>query len=532
MIRALALSTRVAFAISCNHFIYFLKKLPWLGKKIPDTAYQISTIKSILSILVEATRVLFGFLGAALSLAIFIFGPMFLLDRNLMNMDLFYHYFFFIYFLAAPFLNTIILQTRDMQAYTMINLLKLDKRDFFVSKVIFTLGIKTARYLLIFLLLSLFTNISVPESLMLSGYILFLALIWEYLLLKIYLKFKTIVYDKVVIVLASPALLLVICYLLPYRGIVLNLRGVLANGFLFVLTALLAGFSLWRLYSFDNYSTVTKETINRNKLLGIEDLLKNAAFADVNLAEEKLAQEEANGADDLQGYALFNHLFFTRHRRIIMKPVRTKVVTVTVLALLGWALLLLKPGFMDPVRENILSLSPYLIFFMYLLSSGERFSRALFFNCDRYMLKEIYYKDKEALLENFTVRLKKSISLNLAPAAAVAILLLGTGVIIGMGGAITRLLPMVVTIFSLSLFFSTHYLFIYYMLQPYTADLTQKSPLYSIVNILIYFISYGSIHIKTSSVVFTFAVMLFTLVYAAAAIVLTYNLAPKTFRLR
>src|SRR5690606_22694077 len=101
--------------------------------------------------------------------------------------------------------------------------------------------------------------------------------------------------------------------------------------------------------------------------------------------------------------------------------------------------------------------------------------------------------ERKALLENFTIRLKKSISLNLRPAAAVAILLLGTGLITGMGGAIIRLLPMMATIFSLSLFFSTHYLFIYYMLQPYTVDLVQKSPLYSLANIVMYALSYGSI---------------------------------------
>ena len=101
-----------------------------------------------------------------------------------------------------------------------------------------------------------------------------------------------------------------------------------------------------------------------------------------------------------------------------------------------------------------------------------------------------------------------------------------------MGGAIIRLLPMMATIFSLSLFFSTHYLFIYYMLQPYTVDLVQKSPLYSLANIVMYALSYGSIHIKTSSVAFTFAVILFTLAYTAMAIALTYKLAPKTFKLR
>lgn len=532
MLRALSLTTWVAFALSCNYFIYVLKKLPWLRKKIPDTAYQISTFKAVLSILLGLAKVLLGFLGAAIALAVFIFGPMYLLEQNFMNSRLFYHYFFFIYLLAAPLVNNIIFQTRDVVAYTMVHLLQLDGRDFLISKVIFNLGIKALRYLLIFLFLSLFLNISALEGFMLAGYILFAALTWEWLILETFKKYRINPYDKPGIVFLLSLLLLAICYLLPYRSLVLNLQPLLTNGFFFALAALLAGYSFWRLHSFDGYRALTKETISRDRMLGIEDSLKNAAFADVNLAEEKLAREEADGAAELEGYALFNHLFFARHRRIIMKPVQTKVVIIAVLALLGWAFLLFKPAYKVPVRENLLSLSPYLIFVMFMLSSGERFNRALFFNCDRYMLKELYYKERKALFENFTIRLKKSISLNLRPAAAVAILLLGTGLITGMGGAIIRLLPMMATIFSLSLFFSTHYLFIYYMLQPYTVDLVQKSPLYSLANIVMYALSYGSIHIKTSSVAFTFAVILFTLAYTAMAIALTYKLAPKTFKLR
>jgi len=532
MVRAFALSTRVNFTISCNFVIYYLKKLPWLGKKIPDSLYGLVTAKFVLSILLEMLKGLFGFLGTALSLGIFIYGPIFLMEGDLLNLDLFYHYFFVVYFWAGPFMNSIILQARDIKAYTMINILKLPRRDYFVSKVIYTLGIKTVRYLLLLLLMSLFTGITVLESLMLAGYILFAALLWEYLLLKSHAKFKINIYDKIGLVLALLALLLLLCYLPPYLGFVLSLQGLLTNGFVFVLMAGLAGLSLWGLYRFDGYSAVTKDTLSRERLLGIEDIVKNAAFADVNLAEEKLAKEDVNGADELQGYPLFNHLFFARNRRIIEKPVRSRVVSITVGTLLIWGVLLFSPDLRSALRENLLSWSPYFVFVMYLLSTGERFSRALFFNCDRYMLKEMYYRDKSALLENFTVRLKKSIKLNLVPATGVAILLLGIGVIIGMGPEIYRLLPLVVTLFSLAMFFSTHYLFIYYMLQPYTADLTKKSPLYFLINWLVYVISYAMIFIKTASLVFTLGVLFFTLLYTALAIFLTYKIAHRTFKLR
>lgn len=419
-----------------------------------------------------------------------------------------------------------------MNAYTMINILKLDKRDFLVSKVIFTLTLKTFSYMTLLMLSSLFVSITMLETLIISGYILFAALIWEIFILKIFIKFKFDFYAKTGYVILSLLLLLTLCYLLPVRGVILNLRPILNNGYLFLLLLVLAIISIWRLYRFDNYSAVAKKTVSRERILEIEDLLKNMAFADVNLAEGKLASEKVTGTDNLRGYALLNHLFFTRHRRIITKPVRAKVIIVAILTLIFWGFLIWKPEFKDTVRGNILSLSPYLVFAMYMLSSGDKFSRALFFNCDRYMLKEHYYKDKEALLDNFTTRLKKSITLNLLPAGALAVMVFGTGVITGMDSELIRLLPMVATILTLSLFYSTHYLFIYYILQPYTVDLGRTGPLYSMVNSLVYLISFGSIYIKTTSMMFTFAVMFFTVLYTAAAILLTCNLAPRTFRLK
>ncbi|NMD43398.1 MAG: hypothetical protein GYA86_08840 [Firmicutes bacterium] len=532
MLRALALSIRVSMAISCNYFLHSLKRLPWVGKKIPDTVYRIPTTKMILSLVVELGKILFGFIGALLTLAALIFGPLFLIERGFTNLDLFYHYFFFIFFLVVPLGSNVIFQTRDSNAYTMVHLLKLDGRNFLLSRMLYTLLLKSIRYALLLLVIGLLIDLSPRESLMLSGYILFAALIWEALILKLFDRIKINIYEKTGYLLGLLALLLGTCYALPYLGVILSLRRFLSGGLPFALFAMAAGFSLWQLFSYDRYHALTQQTIDREKLLLMEDLLKKKAFIDVDLAEEKLGREKVSSTGHLEGYDLFNHLFFTRHRRIITRPVQIKTAIVAAGALLLWTLLLLKPEFQDPVRENILSLSPYFVFFMYLLSSGDKFSRMLFFNCDRYMLKEHYYKDKEAILKNFTLRLKFSIRLNLLPAAAVAVLLSGTGIIIGMGSAIVQLLPMVVTIFSLALFFSTHYLFIYYLLQPYTADLTRKSPLYGVINALIYVISFGSIHLKTSSVIFTLAVIFFTLAYTGAAILLTYHLAPRTFKLR
>lgn len=530
MLKALLLSIQVSYTISVNFLIHFLKMIPGLGKKIPDSLFQLTKAKQILSVLAELLRFSFKFLGSAIAIGCLILVPMYFMDKNLANTQLLYHYFFFYSFITGPLSTNIILQAKDINTFAMVKVLKLDKRDFYIAKILYILGQKAVRYLLLMALVSIFTGISLGEGLILAGYIVLMALIWEYLILTIFDKSGKNIYKQPVLLIGAVGLGLLACYALPLAGVTLRLQF-LSNAYVFSAIALLAGGSFWRLYSFRNYAKVTREILTREDIAATNEAMKNAIFADVNLAEKKLVREEITGADNLQAYDFFNHLFFARHQRIIWKPVRNRILIISLAAVTIWGLLLLRPELQQHARETLLSSSPYFLIIMYMLSTGERFSKALFFNCDRYMLREVYYRDKEAMLKNFSLRLKKSISLNLLPAAAVAVLVLGTGAL-AMADEMLKLLPIVVSIFSLALFFSTHYLFIYYMLQPYTVDLTQKSPLYFLANGLIWLICYIFIFVKTASIIFTSVVIVLTLLYAIAAVVLTYNIAPKTFKLK
>lgn len=268
MFKALVLSARVAAAISTNYFIYTLKKLPWLGKKIPENFYRIPTIKLLFSILAELCRFFFGFLGAALTLGLLVFGPIFIMERGFTNLGLFYHYFFFIFFLVIPLGSNVIFQAQDLTAYTMVKLLSLDKRDYLLSRVLYTLGIKALRFAILLLPTGFLIGITPLESLMLAGYILFAALIWEYLILEIFKKTGANLYERTGYVLLTLSLLLSICYLLPYRGIILAVRPALNSGCLFLLMVLLAALSLYCLYLHNGYHTVVKKTLSRERLLG------------------------------------------------------------------------------------------------------------------------------------------------------------------------------------------------------------------------------------------------------------------------
>ena len=89
------------------------------------------------------------------------------------------------------------------------------------------------------------------------------------------------------------------------------------------------------------------------------------------------------------------------------------------------------------------------------------------------------------------------------------------------------------SILAMSVFFSVHYLVLYYLLQPYTAGLENTSYAYRIITGLTYVVCYLiSANVRGSTAAFGVGVVLFAAVYVAAALLLAYHLAPRTFKLR
>ena len=84
----------------------------------------------------------------------------------------------------------------------------------------------------------------------------------------------------------------------------------------------------------------------------------------------------------------------------------------------------------------------------------------------------------------------------------------------------------------MSIFFSVHYLTIYYLLQPYTAGAELKSGTYRLVSMATYVVCYILMRVRMSTIVFGLLTIVFCVAYSLIACVLVYRLAPKTFKIR
>ena len=84
----------------------------------------------------------------------------------------------------------------------------------------------------------------------------------------------------------------------------------------------------------------------------------------------------------------------------------------------------------------------------------------------------------------------------------------------------------------MSLFFSIHYLTIYYLLQPYNAGTELKSGTYRLVLSGTYLVCFAIMRLRMPILTFGAMAIAFCVLYAIVASILVYRFAPKTFRLR
>ena len=87
-------------------------------------------------------------------------------------------------------------------------------------------------------------------------------------------------------------------------------------------------------------------------------------------------------------------------------------------------------------------------------------------------------------------------------------------------------------VLMLSVFFTVHHLFMYYVFQPYSEEMNIKNPFFRAINLAMYVISYICLQVQTGGLAFTAGVLIVTVAYTVIALVLVYRYAPKTFRVK
>lgn len=518
----LILQLRLHMAYRVNGILYRLRFL-----RLP---YENSFAKT-LGLVLAVLREIFGILlGKLLYMAVFFAAPLLLIRRELPP-ELYGHLLVFLTLIGGIFNNNLLNGGRD--AYYAVILLRMDARRYTLSAYGYYLlktavGFLAAALLVGHLILRQGLALCLLTPVLVCG----VKLLSAGLELRHFHRRGILPRDekRFSLLQGTSVLLLAAAYLPP-----LLLNRALPSAAVYAVCGLAAAGGAWGavyLLHFSGYRRVYRHLFTADvSLLSGND--PQAAARETQAQYQSKLTLDAGPDSRKTGCARFNELFGApqlpasdasgpAHRRYCRGRAGP-----------GCAACLALPEIAAAINGALVPALPMMLLLMYFINRGNTVTQVLFFNCDSSMLSYRFYRQPRVILGIFTARLKSLTAINLLPTAVIA---LGLPLLLLCSGGTdtpTDYLVLPLAILAMSVFFSVHYLVLYYLLQPYTAGLENTSFGYRLITGLTYFVCYmiyANVHGATMA--FGIGMIVFAAAYVAAALLLAYRLAPRTFKLR
>lgn len=283
-----------------------------------------------------------------------------------------------------------------------------------------------------------------------------------------------------------------------------------------------------KVLSFGDY-----RAINQELLSGLTNQMDSSAKTQIiKQANEKKISADTSITSNRKGFEYLNELFIKRHRKILWNSTKKISYVCTFLVIGVLMVAFLSPDLKPKINGMVMTWLPYFVFILYAINRGTSFTQALFMNCDHSLLTYSFYKQPKFILRLFQIRLREIMKINAVPALVIgiglALILFATG---GTDNPLNYVV-LIVSILCMSLFFSIHYLTIYYLLQPYNAGTELKSGTYKIILWATYFVCFYIMKLRMPIMVFGVMTIVFCILYSIVASILVYRFAPKTFKIR
>ena len=526
MARILRITFSLRNTYRVNNILYALKQIPLVGRILPETLYQEPGLKILANIISVLWEIFAALIGKGVYFLILLGAAALYPSPEKRALFL---YLMVICTVLGGFVNTYMFNPTKDKYYALI-LLRMDARSYTLVNYGYALIKLAAAYLLFGLLLGGLVDLPVWQRVLLPLFAVGVKLFAAAYMLRDYEKTGNASNENKVGPLYWAALFLGLAAAFGLPAIAFFLPETASLIFM-GLGAALGAFSAGRILRFAFYREMYEE------LLGdwMDQMDKGGASKTASAARkqsEKAISADTGITSSRNGFEYLNELFIKRHQRILWRAAEKIAFVCLILVLAALIALSLYPEVKAVVNELTMQFLPYFVFILYAINRGTGFTQALFINCDSSLLTYSFYKKPGQILKLFRIRLREIIKINLLPAfvigAGLAVLLFASG---GTDNPVNYAV-LVVSVLCMSVFFSVHYLMIYYLLQPYTAGAEMKSGTYKIVMTVTYFVCYLMMRVQMPTLIFGLMTIVFCVAYSVIACVVVYRMAPKTFKLR
>ena len=520
MISTFFLSFRLKNAYRVNSILYSLKQLPIIKRILPEKLYGVRGLKILGNIISAIWEFIMIFLGKFLYIAFMIAAMLGIYQTN--SAATFLHIFFFLT-ICGGLMNTYLFDPTKDKYYAMF-LMNMDAKEYTISNYLYQM----IKVLIGFLPFTCFYGMSVGLPL----WIMILCPIFV-MMVKTFINSLSLIDFKrtkkvknenlpTSVVWILLLVLLVCAYALPYISIVIPTWLFLI---FFGLSLGLGIFGFYQIFHFPYYRFLYKQLLtNAPLVIDQTSIRRDASLSQIELDTSLNSTKE--------GFSYFHELFVKRHRKILTKAIKKQTIVLVGIAIVMSFLVKVNASVASTTNHLMLVFLPYFVFIMYMLNRGTTLTQAMFMNCDHAMLSYRIYRKPNVILGLFKERLKTLIGLNLIPATVIGFTL---ALLLFLSGGTSNVYNYFVLFFSIlamSVFFSVHYLVMYYLLQPYNVHTEMKSSTYSVVQGVTYFVCYYMMQLRLPTFYFGLSVSAFCILYSLLSLWFAYRLAPKTFKLR
>ena len=519
MFNILKMTYKIDITYAINSFIYSIKHFPILKDLFPDDSlYKSTKAKSIIRLLgltLSTARMIFY--------KVLYFWIIYLLATTITpeNISQTILHIYFIFTVIGMFINNKILST-STKKYFAIVLFNMNAKEFMKAslwKDIITNFILHS--------ICLFFLIKSPVIFLFTIFLSLVRIIGERINLLYYKKYKLpITYNYLIY--WTVVIIGILSCLLPKINITVSSLLLIVLDIIFLPIAILSYNSLRKI---NDYKLIYKRINTKKAALNSNQAKEKSRKAMIEIKDKDKKIDEKK-LKNKKGYDLFNTIFFERHKEILLRSAKW-FATISLFIIIVIAILIVTSTTLQKKCNSfLLNNISWFIIVMYFINRGSIITQAMFYNCDHSMLTFNFYRNPKVILNIFKTRILTVTKINLIPAIILAI---GLPILLYISGGTPNILDYIsipIFILTLSMFFSVHYLVIYYLFQPYDKNMKMKSITYSLISAITYVVAYSFTDFKMSTTIFSIIAIIATVLYSVIAVIIVYKKAPETFKIK
>lgn len=523
MLRTLKISLALRNAHHANALIYALAHTPLIRRLLPAAPYGAHTPKALANVLGALWELASTFAGKALYFLTMVLGAAMLYSgRDTASV---YMNILFWLSLIGMYGNTYLCNPSTDKYYA-LEYLRMDARSFALTNYAYTLGKALIGMTTFALLTGLIVGLNAGECILAAAFGAGGKLSVAAYALRRYERTGEAFNENRggPVFWCVTAVLLAAAYGLPLAGALIPRWAIAIIMGAVVLVGLMSVRTVLR---FDEYGPLYRQLLRENArkklaLTGPEGQKR---------IHERYISADASITSSRSGFEYLNDLFIKRHRKLLWRASQRISTVLTIVMAVLIALTLWLPEFGPQLNEALKSNITFSALLLYALNRGSQFASMLFMNCDHSLLAYPFYREPRNILTLFRIRLREIIKVNLPPAL---ILSAGLCALLALSGGAdaASYIGLIVSLPCVSIFFSAHYLMMYYLLQPFTIGTKLKGGPYVVVNSVVYALTYAISRFSMPIPTFSLAAGAFCVTYCVAACIAVYRRAPQSFKLR